>query len=203
MGVLTKGTTYSTGDTVTAANLNAHVDDAQFSAGAVDGSTIAINTGGSLYIANNAIGSSQLKSYAVTPDKIDLDSTGIFSFANAAAQKHYSNQANPQHNQAGALTIDIASGNFQLVTVSANITSVAAITNAFAGAHFTFVLKYSGTLTGPGTGNWNSAWLFPSTYDGTLTMSNGAYDLISGVIVNDGGGVLKYIVTAATNLTNP
>lgn len=196
MGVLIKGTTYSTGDIVTATNLNQHVDNATFSQGAKDGVTIDINPSGALYI--KTVNTGQLANSAVTPEKIDLDNQSTFLFSNAAAQKHYSYKYPKTHNEAGALSIDISDGNFQFITVSANITSVAAIANPFDGAHFTFVLKYSGTgLTQ--TVSWNSAWLFPSTFDGSLTMTNGAHDLISGVIVND-GGTYKYIVTAATNL---
>ena len=44
MAILSKGTTFSTGDQVTAANLNALVDSATFAAGAVDDSTTALDS---------------------------------------------------------------------------------------------------------------------------------------------------------------
>ena len=44
MSILSKGTTFSTGDQVTAANLNALVDSATFATGAVDDSTTALDS---------------------------------------------------------------------------------------------------------------------------------------------------------------
>jgi hypothetical protein len=202
MAILSKGKTFTATETVTSGKLHDLVDLAEFAAGAKDGVTIDIDTNGALYVKE--IDTSQLASDCVTPDKIDLLNSGVFAFKNASAQVHYSNQIAATHNVAGALTINGANGNFQFINVSANITSVAAITNAnqLAGAHFTFLLKYSGSISGPGTGDWNSAWLFPSTYNGSLTMTNGTFDLISGVIFND-GGTYKYAVSSILNLTNP
>ena len=199
MGVLSVTNPYSNGDAVTSVNLNSHVTDATFSSGAKDGVTIDIDGSGALYV--KSIGTAQIANDAVTPDKIDLANAGTFLFANAAAQKHYSYQYSGSHSSAGALTFNISNGNFQLITVGANITSVAAISNAFTGAHFTFVLKYSGAGLSQ-SGAWDSAWLFPSVFDGSLTMTDGAYDLISGVIVDD-GGTKKYIVSSVLNLVNP
>jgi|DEB0MinimDraft_6_1074348.scaffolds.fasta_scaffold74186_2 hypothetical protein len=202
MAILSKGETFGATDTVTSTRLHDLVENATFAAGAKDGVTIDIDTNGALFV--KSISSGQLASDCVTPDKIDSLNSGVFAFKNASAQVHYSNQIAATHNVAGALTIDGSNGNFQFITVSANITSVAAITNAslLAGAHFTFLLKYSGTISGPGTGDWNSAWLFPSTYSGSLTMTNGTFDLISGVIFND-SGTYKYAVSSILNLTNP
>jgi hypothetical protein len=202
MAILSKGETFGATDTVTSTRLHDLVENATFAAGAKDGVTIDIDTNGALFV--KSISSGQLASDCVTPDKIDSLNSGVFAFKNASAQVHYSNQIAATHNVAGALTIDGSNGNFQFINVSANITSVAAITNAnqLAGAHFTFLLKYSGSISGPGTGDWNSAWLFPSTYSGSLTMTNGTFDLISGVIFND-SGTYKYAVSSILNLTNP
>lgn len=204
MGVLVKGTTYSTGGTVTAANLNAHVDDAEFAASAYDNVTISKNASGALYI--KSVGTGQLANDSVTPDKVDLTNASSFDFSNVAGFRHRSIQGNVNHTSAGALSLDMFNGNCQLVNVSTNITSVGPITtdSFYAGGHFTFILRYTATgLSGPGTGDWNSKWLFPSGFNGTLSMTNGTYDLISGVIVNIGSNTFRYIVTAATNLVNP
>ena len=44
MAILSKGTDFSTGDQVTAANLDALVDSATFAAGSVDDSTTALDS---------------------------------------------------------------------------------------------------------------------------------------------------------------
>ena len=98
MAILTKGNTYSSGQSVTAANLNALVDSATFKTGngeAVDGSTLQVHASGYLMVKDGGITSTkfaagavdasaigtgtitdtQLASDAVTTDKIK-DSTG-------------------------------------------------------------------------------------------------------------------------------
>ena len=203
MAILSKGKTFTATETVTSGKLHDLVDLAEFAAGAKDGVTIDIDTNGALYVKE--IDTSQLANDCVTPDKIDSLNSGVFAFKNASAQVHYSNQIAATHNVAGTLTINGSNGNFQFINVSQDIDDVAAITNAslLAGAHFTFLLKYTAVgLNGPGTGDWDPAWLFPSTYSGSLTMSIGTFDLISGVIFND-SGTYKYAVSSILNLTNP
>lgn len=199
MAILTKGHTYGATDTVTSTNLHALVENAAFASGAYDNVTIGKDVNGALYIIS--VGTGQLANDAVTPAKVDLDNSGVYAFKNAAAQVHYTNQIALSHSAAGALTIDIAAGNFRFINVSANITSVANITNAsqLYGGHFTLVLKYSGAgLTGPADGDWGDQWYFPSTFDGTLTMTNNSFDLISGVIANN-GGTPAYFVNSVKN----
>lgn len=199
MAILNTGKDFLPTETVTSEKLEQLVNDASFASGAVDGVTLDINGSGALYI--KSVGSGQLANDSVTVDKIDL-SNGVYLFQNAAAVVHYSNQHPKTHSSAGALTFSVNNGNFQFVTVSANITSVANITNAdqLYGGHFTYVLKYSGTeLAGPSNGDWGNQWYFPSTFDGTLTMTDGTFDIISGVIANDGGP--KYFVNSIKNFT--
>jgi hypothetical protein len=206
MAILVKGETFGATDTVTSTRLHDLVENATFAAGAVDGVSIGIKPGtGELYIPNSGVKNSQLGDGAVTPAKMNLTlAAGSYNFASATATSHLSTPVTHSHNLPGTLTINIGLGNFQVIDVSADIDDVAALTNAslLAGGHFTFLLKYSGTISGPGTGDWNSAWLFPSTYDGSLTMNDGTFDLISGVIFND-GGTYKYAVSSILNLTNP
>ncbi len=59
MSVLTKGTTYATGNQVTAAGLNALVDSATFAAGAVDDSTTQLS-GGSIIVKDSGITAAKL-----------------------------------------------------------------------------------------------------------------------------------------------
>ena len=143
MAILSKGQTFTATDTVTSTKLHNLVDDATFAAGAKDGVTIDIDTNGALYVKE--INTGQLANDCVTPDKIDLLNSGVFAFKNASAQVHQSSQIATTHNVAGTLTIDVANGNFQIITVSQDIDDVAALTNAnqLAGGHFTFLLKYS------------------------------------------------------------
>jgi microcystin-dependent protein len=72
MAILSKGTDFSTGDQVTAANLNALVDSATFATGAVDDSTTALDssTPKKIIVKNEGIGTTQLADDAVTAVKI-------------------------------------------------------------------------------------------------------------------------------------
>ena len=78
MAILNKGTTYASGDNVTAANLNALVDSATFKTGsneATDNSTLQVHGSGYLQIKDLGVGSTQLADDAVITAKI-ADSTG-------------------------------------------------------------------------------------------------------------------------------
>jgi len=78
MAILNKGTTYASGDNVTAANLNALVDSATFKTGsneATDNSTLQVHGSGYLKIKDLGVSSTQLADDAVITAKI-ADSTG-------------------------------------------------------------------------------------------------------------------------------
>jgi hypothetical protein len=78
MAILNKGTTYASGDNVTAANLNALVDSATFKTGsneATDNSTLQVHGSGYLKIKDLGVDSTQLADDAVITAKI-ADSTG-------------------------------------------------------------------------------------------------------------------------------
>ena len=204
MAILSKGKTFTATETVTSGKLHDLVDLATFAAGAKDGVTIDIDTNGALFVKE--INTGQLANDSVTADKVD-GGNGTFVFASIQGQRHLSIPHTHNHNSSGALTIDLFNGNFQVVNVSADITSVATMLNApigYAGGHFTFILRYTENgLNGPDDKNdWNAEWLLPSTYGGTLTMTNGAIDMISGVVFSDGGTV-KYAVTSILDLSNP
>lgn len=61
MAILIKGTTYATGNQVTATNLNALVDSATFDTGAVDGSTTQLS-GGAIIVKDGGITTAKLAS---------------------------------------------------------------------------------------------------------------------------------------------
>jgi hypothetical protein len=65
MPILSKGSTFATGNQVTAANLNALVDSATFAAGAVDTITTELSSG-AIAVKNGGITPSKLSSYAPT-----------------------------------------------------------------------------------------------------------------------------------------
>ena len=78
MAILNKGTTYASGDNVTAANLNTLVDSATFKTGsneATDNSTLQVHGSGYLKIKDLGVGSTQIADDAVITAKI-ADSTG-------------------------------------------------------------------------------------------------------------------------------
>ena len=62
MAILSKGTDFSTGDQVTAANLDALVDSATFAAGAVDNTTTALDSSSpqKIIVKDGGIGTTQL-----------------------------------------------------------------------------------------------------------------------------------------------
>jgi hypothetical protein len=72
MAILSKGTDFSTGDQVTAANLDALVDSATFASGAVDNSTTALDSSSpqKIIVKNAGIDTAQLADDAVTAAKI-------------------------------------------------------------------------------------------------------------------------------------
>ena len=72
MAILSKGTTFSTGDQVTSTNLNALVDSATFATGAVDDSTTALDssTPKKIIVKNGGISATQLATNAVETVKI-------------------------------------------------------------------------------------------------------------------------------------
>ena len=86
MAILSKGTDFSTGDQVTATNLNALVDSATFAAGAVDDTTTALDSSspkkiivknggiGTTQLADDAVGTVKIADSNVTKAKIELQS---------------------------------------------------------------------------------------------------------------------------------
>ena len=88
MAILSKGTTFSTGDQVTATNLNALVDSATFATGAVDDSTTALDssTPKKIIVKNAGISSTQLATDAVTTVKVENNAITLAKMATQADQ---------------------------------------------------------------------------------------------------------------------
>jgi len=72
MSVLSKGTTFTTGQQVTAANLNNLVDSATFLSGATDGVTTQLS-GGAIIVKDSGISAAKIASGAVTSAKLDTN----------------------------------------------------------------------------------------------------------------------------------
>jgi hypothetical protein len=68
-GIINRGTTYANGDQVTAANLNALSDNAEFNTNAIDDSTIGLDGTGQLFVKDDGITSSKIIDGAVTFSK--------------------------------------------------------------------------------------------------------------------------------------
>tara|TARA_S200002703_G_scaffold125049_1_gene111233 strand:+ start:242 stop:1228 length:987 start_codon:yes stop_codon:yes gene_type:complete len=75
MAILSKGTDFSTGDQVTAANLDALVDSATFAAGAVDNSTTALDSSSpqKIIVKNGGIGTNQLATSSSTTTGVTFE----------------------------------------------------------------------------------------------------------------------------------
>jgi len=74
MAILSKGNTYSSGDAVTAANLNSLVDSATFVSGSnqtTDDSTLEVHSSGYLKIKDGGVDTTQLAAGAVDSTKLD------------------------------------------------------------------------------------------------------------------------------------
>jgi len=75
MAILSKGTDFSTGDQVTAANLDALVDSATFAAGAVDDSTTALDSSSPqrIIVKNGGISTTQLATSSSTTTGVTFE----------------------------------------------------------------------------------------------------------------------------------
>ncbi len=69
MAILSKGTTFSTGDQVTSTGLNALVDSSTFASGAVD-STSTVLAGGAITVKDNGITTAKLNDLSVSTAKL-------------------------------------------------------------------------------------------------------------------------------------
>jgi hypothetical protein len=93
MAILSKGTDFSTGDQVTAANLDALVDSATFASGAVDNTTTALDSSSpqkiivkDLGIGTNQLANSSSPSTGVTTAKIADNAVTLAKMATQADQ---------------------------------------------------------------------------------------------------------------------
>jgi len=89
MAILSKGNTYSSGDPVTADNLNALVDSATFVSGSnqtTDNSTLEVHTDGYLKIKDDGVNNAKIATGAVNADSIAENAVGNSELADNAVQ---------------------------------------------------------------------------------------------------------------------
>mgnify|MGYP003124308084 CR=1 FL=1 len=77
MAILSKGTDFTTGDQVTAAKLDALVDNATFASDAVDGVSTALDSNGKIIVKDGGITSAKLASVLTSKVKITNDDTAF------------------------------------------------------------------------------------------------------------------------------
>ena len=88
MAILSKGTDFSTGDQVTAANLDALVDSATFASGAVDNTTTALDgsSPARLIVKDEGISATKLATNAVSTVKVQNNAITLAKMATQADQ---------------------------------------------------------------------------------------------------------------------
>ena len=165
MPILTKGVDFTTGDQVTAANLDNLVDAAAFAAGAVDNSTTQLS-GGAIIV----------KDEGITNSKVSSDATS------AKATRVKLNRGLTTLTDAATIATDASLGNVFTVTLGGNRT-LGAPSNLLDGATYIWIITQDGG--GSRTLAYNSAFKFSGGSDPTLTTTAGAVDIISGVAVSN------------------
>ena len=185
MAILSKGKTFTGTEQVTSTKLHNLVDAATFN-DPVDESSLTLDSAtGKLKIKDDGVTASKINTDAVTPDAIDQDG-GEYLLDDVTA---VTTKLTPYVDSAvsGAVTLDLANGNFQQWTLNGNITSVTAPSNLEAGQQFTIWIK-NGTGSGPYTwASFDSTWKWFGGTVPDLTATDAAIDVLSGI--SDGTNV--------------
>lgn len=150
MAILSKGNTYSSGDSVTAANLNSLVDSATFVSGSnqtTDNSTLEVHTDGYLKIKDDGVTNAKIATGAVNADSIAADAVGNSELADNAVQT--ANIADSTGATDGVTTAKIATNAITAAKISATDTTFNVDSNVGIGA----VASSSYKLDVTGTGN--------------------------------------------------
>ena len=182
MAVLVKGKTFTGTEEVTSTKLHNLVDAAAFASGAVDDTTTALS-GGSIIVKDAGVTTAKLANDAVTPAKLDEDNTSEFVMAKVAATSARL-AVKTVTQSASTMSLDLADGNYQVITLDTSVETVDALANAEDGKQFTFVIDNRSTNTVTG---WDSNWLWQGGTAPAVTPSG--TDIISGMCVSIGGTV--------------
>ena len=106
MSILSKGTTFYTGDQVTATKLNNLVDSATFASGAVDNVSVGLS-GGALYVKDLGVTTARIAANAVTPDKLSSGAPAWDGSGNVVATGFISGTGFYANNGSGDTTIEL------------------------------------------------------------------------------------------------
>jgi len=150
MAILSKGNTYSSGDSVTAANLNSLVDSATFVSGSnetTDNTSLEVHSGGYLQVKDDGITNAKIATGAVNADSIAADAVGNSELADNAVQT--ANIADSTGASDGVTTDKIATGAITAAKISATDTTFNVDSSVGIGA----VASSSFKLDVTGTGN--------------------------------------------------
>lgn len=135
MAILSKGNTYSSGDSVTAANLNSLVDSATFVSGSnetTDNTSLEVHSGGYLQVKDDGITNAKIATGAVNADSIAADAVGNSELADNAVQT--ANIADSTGASDGVTTAKIATGAITAAKISSTDTTFNVDTNVGIGA---------------------------------------------------------------------
>jgi hypothetical protein len=179
MGALTKGYTFGATEQVTSTKLHNLVDSASLNTAAADGSTlqvVSMSGTNKMKIKDSGVGTTQLADNSVTGEKVD--STDSFNF-NAVQATTCGLDAYSFTTDSSTLAPNLALGNFQILTIDRNVTSVSALANMSAGKQFTFIIK-NGNFNVTG---WDTTWKWfgDAEPDVTAVSAGTATDILSGV----------------------
>ena len=125
MAILSKGNTYSSGDSVTAANLNSLVDSATFVSGSnetTDNTSLEVHSGGYLQVKDDGITNAKIATGAVNADSIAADAVGNSELADNAVQT--ANIADSTGASDGVTTAKIATGAVTAAKISSTDTEL-------------------------------------------------------------------------------
>jgi hypothetical protein len=189
MAILSKGNTYSSGDAVTAANLNSLVDSATFVSGSnqtTDDSTLEVHSSGYLKIKDGGVDETQLANGAVTSAKLDAS----FEITAGEIADNAVTLAKMEHGTAGDLLSYNTSAEPVRVSLGAasSYLRVNAAANAVEWSSSAPVSKYS-----TGWFNNSSGLANGGTY--TITHNLGTADFVATIwVADDSSGTNNQVI---------
>jgi hypothetical protein len=193
MGVLTTGYTWPTSGQFTGAKVNQSVNDATFSSGAYDNSSVNLDGNGKLQVKDGGIAAQKLASSSVTPAKI-AKTGNQFEFEDVTTTKATVTPVDIAQSTS-TMSLDLDDGNIFDVTLTANVTTVSAVANMVDGKSFIIFIRPSGatrSITG-----WDSTWKFVGGFTPTITGTAGSIDVISGIT----DGTNMYVFSCLKNFS--